>query len=388
MRKATNKDRSYNKIRRLREQRKNKRLANINRDVAYRHRQFRRKYLDYFKLKDYRNDLLRLLYTGRYRGAPITIDIKTEFGIEDRANIEYFLDKAAQIIDCKSKEITFDIESCTRVWPSAVTLFCSLIQWVELSTKGSQTPKIRSTPSGSANVNGYLNHCGFYDYVKRPPDVEEEKYFPDSEIVKIQRETKRSNIDTREDAIVELLKKHSLLSARDIELFCDKVLIEAFNNVTEHGLAYKDKGWWTLGQYHKRHGFISLCIADNGIGIRNSLMTGPQREEIGKQYRDEPTNEHSFIKMALTESVSGALHAPQMTGRFRKRYPSGAHRGNGLKRISDTCKELKIPFTILSHNGYAFKDENGKIIKNNSKTGRVFAGTLNHFLIPAKKETE
>ncbi len=89
----------------------------------------------------------------------------------------------------------------------------------------------------------------------------------------------KRNIEIREEEILSLVERHSSLDAEQLEWFYSVILTEIFNNVTEHGISHKDNGWWLLAQYHKRHKIISLCIADNGIGVRNSLLTGPQKKE-------------------------------------------------------------------------------------------------------------
>jgi len=57
-------------------------------------------------------------------------------------------------------------------------------------------------------------------------------------------------------------------------MFDSIILTEVFSNVTEHGVSKFDAGWWILAQYHSTHKYIQYSIADNGIGIRNSLMSG------------------------------------------------------------------------------------------------------------------
>jgi len=228
-----------------------------------------------------------------------------------------------------------------------------------------------------------------YDYVGRNKDTDkdtEQKYYSDEEIVKIRREKKRSYIEEEEKNIIDLLGMHSGLNSEEIERFDSVILTEVFNNVTEHGVSGFDQGWWLLAQYHGGHKVISLCIADNGIGIRNSLMTGPQREDIGRKIEDTSKNDGEFIKLALEENISGAFAAPLKEGRFIKRYQIGARRGNGLKRIRDTCKLLGIPFSILSHYGYIFFSANGNIDSYGAKANRVFAGTMYHFTIRTKCE--
>lgn len=348
---------------------------------------FIRKHEAYFSIKQQREQFRRKLYKGNYNGLPINLPIVGDLGIEDASRRDHFLETASSIIDFKSRDLTFDLSKCTRLWPSSITLLCSLIQWVELSTSLKSRPRLASTPSKSDRLNSYLSHCGFYSYVKRLKDTDQ-NYYSDSEIVKIQREerAKDSDIEAREDEIVELLKRYSLFSSKDISLFNCKILTEAFNNVIEHGVSHRDKGWWLLCQYHKTHGIISLCIADNGIGIRNSLMTGPQAGDIERKIANKPENDGEFIKMALLETVSGALEAPLKTaGYISKRYEKGQHRGNGLKRITETCRNLSIPFSVLSHFGYVFIEQDGQISNFGSKAKRIFAGTLYHLIIPAKR---
>ena len=390
MKKISYEKRELTKKRQQRVLREQQRTANLRHHRKHTFSNFRRKHEEYFHLKENRQRFRSQHYRRSYQAAPATILIDGEFGIEDTTAIEYFLDRSNEIIDFDNRDLTIDLKNCTRVWPSAITLLCSLMQWVELSAPESQRPRLSSIRPSSSKVNSYLGHCGFYDYVHAKDPVEkEENYYPEKEIVKIEREKKLSNIEPREDKIISLLNQFSIFDLPQIELFNSIVLTEAFNNVTEHGVSHRDKGWWLLAQYHRQHKIISLSIADNGIGIRNTLMTGPQAADIEKQLANHPENDGKFIKMAIEETVSGALAAPlKIAGGYfaSKKYAKGAHRGNGLKRITVACKKLKIPFTILSHHGYAFLDADGNIIKNGSMQRRVFAGTLYHLSIPAKGE--
>ncbi len=391
MKKIPKKIRLLQKKRQIRLRLKEKREANIRRHTIIGRKRFLIVFKEEYTLVDARIEFRRNLYKGKYNEKPKTVVIEGDFGIEEPESRGYFFEKVSEIIDFNNREITIDIKSCTRVWPSAITMLCSLKQWVELSTLTSRkhrsnVPQIKSSDSENDGVNDYLRHSGFYGYVNRLSGQTKGDGYPDDKIVKIQRETKTSNIETREDQIIGLLRKCSTLDERQIALFECIVLIEVLNNVTEHGISHRDKGWWVLAQHHETHGYISLCIADNGIGIKNILITGPQKEDISKMLSNTNQQDHEYIDMALSEQVSGALHAPTKTKRtllFEKKYARGEHRGNGLKRIRDACEQLKIPFSILSHHGYAFIDENGRITHKASLPNKVFAGTLHHFIIPA-----
>lgn len=388
MRKMSDKAILFQKKRQIRLRQEDQRAANIRWDTKLRRIRFRRRYITEFSLLESRDAFRRSIYRKKYTEKRKTVYIEGDFGIEDGSRIDYFFEKAVEIIDFNNRELNIDLTKCTRIWPSAITMLCSLKQWVELSTMQlRQVPIIKSSASNSTYVNSYLKHCGFYEYVNRPSDDVKSDYYSDEQVVKIRREKKTSNIEIREDEIIDLLKKLSTLDENQISEFNCIVLTEILNNVTEHGITYRDKGWWVLAQYHGRHGFISLCIADNGIGLRNILMTGPQKADI--HIDNDPLNDDKFIKKALTEQISGAILAPKKTERYlllSKRYKRGSHRGNGLKRISATCEKLKIPFAIISHNGFVFVDQNGKIAKIGAMPKKVFAGTLHHFLIPAKRE--
>ena len=65
-------------------------------------------------------------------------------------------------------------------------------------------------------------------------------YYKDEEIVKIEREQDKRLIEKRENDIIKLIKKYSLLNDEDIERFDCVVLTEIFNNVTEHGISNYD----------------------------------------------------------------------------------------------------------------------------------------------------
>lgn len=323
-----------------------------------------------------------------YRDPEKSVTIDGSFGLEIKSDIDRFLIKSSELIDFTNRELKLELDGCTRMWPSAITLLCSLKQWVELSTWNKKIkPSISSTKSSHDEVNSYLYHCGFNDYVGLNY-VDKVNGYNDSEIVKIRRETKTINVEEREDEILNVIESFTNFNKDQIRLFHAKVLIEIFLNVTEHGVSGYDNGWWVLAQYHPTSGLISISIADNGIGIKNSLITGPQREAVEKTYPVSKLNDGEVIRYATETRVSGALKASNRE-KLKKfspaKYPVGSKRGNGLDRIKSGCKELGVDLTILSHYGYLLYDASGNEFKCGTMPNRVFAGTLYHLSVPAKK---
>lgn len=336
-----------------------------------------------------RNKFRKKFYISRtYLGQAKTISIEGDFGIEDKASVESFLTKSSEIIDFGSKELILDIRNCTRMWPSAVTMLCSLEQWVELSTWNRKIkPTIGSTTPINDKVNSYLYHCGFNNYVGLK-ESHEANYYSDSEVIKIRRETKQKNVEDREDEILALIEQYTNFNRDEIEIF-HTVILEIFLNVSEHGVSGYDNGWWVLAQYHPTHGLISVNIADNGIGIKNSLFTGPQKEVISKSFSLHSMNDGELIRYATETQVSGALTAVVKEKKHRlskSRYPLGSKRGNGLDRIKAGCKKLGVELSLLSHFGYLFYDAKGNETSCGTMGNRVFAGTMYHLNVTARKE--
>jgi hypothetical protein len=388
MKKSNGTRRLIQKSRQVSNLKRSKRKANLRKHKRAIFFKFRKALESIRRFEVGRRQFRKNFYTRSYKGDRIIIPISGEFGLEKPESVDSFLEMSSKIVDFNSKELIFDLRKCTRIWPSGITLLCSLMQWVELTTRNERkVPKLASIASEDAKVNSYLYHCGFNDYVKLQK-IEDTSYYLNDDVVKIRRELNQSNIEMREDEILDLLQKHSLLDKEGIEWFNSVILTEVFNNVTEHGISHKDKGWWLLAQYHKTHGFISMCVADNGIGIRNSLMTGPQGAEIKKSIRSaDADNDGVYIRHAMKENVSGAITASVKDGSILvwNKYSEGSRRGNGLDRIYSTCKRLNLEFSILSQHGYLMFDEFANEVKCGYNTERVFAGTLYHFKIPAIK---
>jgi ribosomal protein L25 (general stress protein Ctc) len=370
-----------------------KRRANVRR---HRHRY---KIPKFMYKKSTKKELIRrsrhkfrkeLYKKSKYFENEIVVNISKNLGIEKKEHIDYFLNVAEQILDTKSKHVKLNISECDRIWPSAVSMICSLVEWSEIANKYNNSKNrllVESTRSNDYKVNDYLRHCGFANYIKIS-DSSDKKIYSDLDLVKIRRELTKSNIEKREDEILELIELFCDYNDDELELFNSVVLTEIFNNVTEHGFSHKDVGWWILAQTHPDNGFVSLCVSDNGIGIKNSLATGPQKKHIKKLIRDRTKNGGELIRLATQENISGAITATLKEDRLLgigRKYPRGARRGNGLRRIKDKCSSLGIRLNILSHDAYLMYDENGIEVDCGGRERKVFAGTMYHLVIPMQR---
>ena len=295
--------------------------------------------------------------------------------IGSEVDIEYLANVGQQLTESYPKKFIIDIKNCERVWPSGVMLLCSFYHWTRLIRhQGSNTPEIVSTDSRYDDVSSYLNFCGFHDYVNRKPSKTLTQ-FDEKDIVKIKVEQNTLDSDKRYVEICNLVEDKSSFDTDQLEEFKSTIFGEILGNVTEHGINFQRKGWYLLTQVHKNTKIISFNIADNGIGIKNSLQTGPQKIKLERDL------DHEYIKESLNDEISGAFSAVKKKERRHKR-------GSGMSRIKESCKKLKCCLTIISNRGYIQFDTDG-IIKNEKTFNEViFSGTLYNLTIPLKKEIQ
>ena len=345
------------------------------------YKELRKKYSN--KLK-YWDSERKKFYMDYY--APISFDQKIKQvmvnkQIGSETDIEYLAGIGEQLIEGRSKEVLLNIYDCQRVWPSGVMLFCSFLHWTRLrANEFSGPPKVSSTVSKHRGVSSYLDFCGFHDYVRRAKTGTPHTYNQD-QIVKIKREQDGTAFSSRFDEISALIEHNTNFDEDELEEFKAIILGEILINVTEHGINYKDMGWYTLTQIHQTTGIISINIADNGIGIKNSLKTGPQKISLSEDL------DHRYINEAFKIDVSGAFSAStEKKGFISKSYEKGQRRGNGLMHIRKSCKNLGIQLTIMSGKGYVQFDKNGRTTNEKSLNKTIFAGTLYNLVIPFSRD--
>ena len=107
-----------------------------------------------------------------------------------------------------------------------------------------------------------------------------------------------------------------------------------------------------------------------------------------KDFGKTDPKEGKYLEASFEENVSGAIKASQKNKRLlaRSSYEKGARRGNGLNRIREACKDCNIKFNILSQDDFLCMDEKGIVKRIGTYDKKIFAGTLYHFVIPAKQE--
>lgn len=141
---------------------------------------------------------------------------------------------------------------------------------------------------------------------------------------------------------------------------------EILRNTPEHA---GTNTMWVCGQYWPSYELAEIAIADEGIGIYNSIT----QNHAHKEYI---TDNEKALQWALKAGISEAFR-PSMKQKSRDEW---ANSGFGLYMVNEICKHLNGSFCIISYGNYMLIDNHG------IKYGETnFKGTAIRMRVPYKK---
>lgn len=141
---------------------------------------------------------------------------------------------------------------------------------------------------------------------------------------------------------------------------------EILRNIPEHA---KTNTMWVCGQYWPTFELAEIAIADEGIGIYNSII----QNNSHKKYI---TDNEKALQWALKAGISEAFK-PSMK---KKSCDEWTNSGFGLYMVNEICKHLNGSFCIISYGNYMLIDNHG------IKYGETnFRGTAIRMRVPSKK---
>lgn len=196
--------------------------------------------------------------------------------------------------------------------------------------------------------------------IKMPLHPEAELYIKSSGLLRITRSTNlkdamdETNVQLRllhkmEPMVPESLSEfvtHQANNVNDDEKYLLRMWItELLTNANDH--AKSELGFWVCGRYDPGDHNIRICVADSGIGIKQSLV------DAGKLPQN--IDDANAIVKALEEG---------MTSR------TGKTGGLGLKYISSYVKSHGGSMTILSGTGKVYLARKTKRVKKDHKRYR------------------
>jgi anti-sigma regulatory factor (Ser/Thr protein kinase) len=199
--------------------------------------------------------------------------------------------------------------------------------------------------------------------IKMPIHKDAERYIENSGLLRITRSTNINDAIDVNNVQLRLLHKmepmvseslsefvtHQANNVNDDEKYLLRMWItELLTNANDH--AKSELGFWVCGRYNPSDHNIRICVADSGIGIKQSLVNA---NKLSKN-----VNDADAIEKALEEGMTSRI---------------GKTGGLGLKHISSYVKSHGGSMTILSGTGRVYLARKTKRVRRNHKK---YQGTI------------
>lgn len=271
-------------------------------------------------------------------------------------------------------EVVFDFSQMSNFDPLPM-----LIMGTTIRNYRRQFPYKRFSIDG-VNGKSYAGTMGFFKYIseslgigKMPGEAHGSNNYIPITPVKID-ELQQSEIAQGNYMVVgELIEKEAGRLARivdrgnaELHKLLTYLIREILRNTPEHAAT---DTMWVCGQYWPSYELAEIAIADEGIGIYNSITQNHSHKEY-------ITDNKKAIQWALKAGISEAFR-PSMKQRDRDEW---ANSGFGLYMVSEICKHLNGSFCIISYGDYMLIDNHG------AKFGETnFRGTAIRIKVPTQK---
>lgn len=271
-------------------------------------------------------------------------------------------------------EVIFDLSKMRNFDPLSM-----LIMGATMRNYRMQYPEIPFKITGYEGKS-YAGTMGFFKYVselieigKMPGEANgSENYIPITPI-KVEELQQAEILQENYMVVGDLIEKEAGRLARivdrgnsELHKLLTYLIREILRNIPEHA---ETNTMWICGQYWPSYELAEIAIADEGIGIYNSIT----QNHAHKEYIND--NEKA-IQWALKAGISESF-IPSKKQKSRNEWSNS---GFGLYMVNEICKHLNGSFCIISYGNYILIDNHG------TKYGETnFKGTAIRMRVPLMK---
>ncbi|MEX0605252.1 MAG: DUF4325 domain-containing protein [Marinobacter sp.] len=273
-------------------------------------------------------------------------EIRVPANIEDKG-LENFFGGWHWIIS-PTGPVTIDFSTVNYIAPYGVTLFAAYY----LFLKETKRKHARIKYSGSSVAGGYLQKSGFLELVEQGTDSLKSEYGDDERIVKLVRIRTSKEIPKFANDVMTILAIDDVEVAGAIKYS----LIELLRNVIQH--SFSAIGGVAMAQYFPKSGLVEICVADCGLGIKDTLKQSyPEIDKDIKavKFATQPHVSRTF-GATLYDSMKdnaglGLFFIKQITSLASGRFFLGS--GNALANIwGDKDGEQQKTYKVARNSGW------------------------------------
>lgn len=273
-------------------------------------------------------------------------------------------------------EVVFDFSRMSNFDPLPM-----LIMGTTIRNYRQQFPDKTISVDGIAN-KGYAGTMGFFKYIseslgvgKMPGEAHGSNNYIPITPIKVDELQQKEIAQGNYLVVGELIEKEAGRLARivdrgnkELHKLLKYLIREILRNTPEHA---RTNMMWVCGQYWPSFELAEIAIADEGIGIYNSITQN-------HSHKNYITDNEKALQWALKAGISEAFK-PSMKQRSRDEW---ANSGFGLYMVNEICKHLNGSFCIISYGNYMLIDNHG------IRYGETnFKGTAIRMRVPSKKIT-
>ncbi|WP_225412185.1 histidine kinase [Stigmatella hybrida] len=222
----------------------------------------------------------------------------------------------------KAALLVLDFSRLNNAYPNFAAILCA---WLHGSASSSRELKVRIHPPSDHGVEAWLRSIGLHDVIEghRPAQAASNNSMA---LVDISPGDKNAP-DRISVKIMDLIDRTGIVLSEDAHRSTYTAIAEILENVVRHSASNSPA--FVCAQAHPKQHKFSFCIADAGVGIRDSFARGPYKvpaERIAAG--DDP------LELAIEPFISS-------------KYGMG-HSGWGLFYASELCREAHGTFCLTS----------------------------------------
>ncbi|AQR65977.1 hypothetical protein BXU06_13610 [Aquaspirillum sp. LM1] len=155
--------------------------------------------------------------------------------------------------------IEVNFKGCNFIAPYAVTLFAIYLLWL----KEAKRKSVRIHVTESSVAGNYLVETGFLEIINKKPNLENVEQ--SNRTVKLTRIKSSAEIPAFAAKVMEILH----IEDEELEGAVKYSLIELLRNIVQH--SGSSVGGIAMAQYYPNSGLVNICVADMGVGLKDSL---------------------------------------------------------------------------------------------------------------------
>lgn len=225
------------------------------------------------------------------------------------------------------KRIQVDLADVEHLYIFGIGL---LATWLRTAAKQGRVANATET------TRRYLDRIGFIDVVEgRTADLwaEDEGF-----AIALQRLQSTSSVFALTDRLVAIIDKHGFLGSDD-KGGLQTTFAEMMENVLRHAGSFRNA--YVGAQYYPKRRKLSIIVIDDGIGIRQSILTG---------WNDELKHVATTDEAAVSLAVK-----PLITSKPVRKDRELGHSGYGLYVVSELAVRNAGTFALTSGDATIFK---------------------------------